>query len=80
MDSTRGILIELCGSQKKTNEVAEWLGDIYYDQMESGENVGQETVQNEFEGADCIRSLCKHAQTNISIKRTCSLYILTDIG
>jgi len=32
-------------SQKKTNEVAEWLGDIYNDQME--ENVGQETVQNE---------------------------------
>ncbi|CAG5096711.1 Oidioi.mRNA.OKI2018_I69.XSR.g14745.t1.cds [Oikopleura dioica] len=28
-------------SQKKTNEVAEWLGDIYYDQMESAENVGQ---------------------------------------
>ena len=63
----QGVYLELCGRRKKTNEVAEWLGDIYYDQMESAENVGQETVQNEFGGADCIRSLCKHVQANISI-------------
>ena len=57
-------------SRKKTNEVAEWLGDIYYDQMEK--NVGQETVQNEFREADCISPFVNTFCPNFNF-RTCQL-------